>query len=259
MTEKQSVSRFRPCIDLHDGKVKQIVGGTLAASGVTTAELKTNFVAEHDAGYYAELYRTDGLLGAHVIKLGPNNDAAARQALMAWPGKLQVGGGITDANAREWIEAGAAQVIVTSWLFPNAQLAIDRVKSLSQAIGRDKLVIDLSCRRRQHPDTGAMTWFVAMDKWQTITSTEITPALLQELAQYCVEFLVHAADVEGLCQGIDEDLVRLLGASSPIPCTYAGGGKHISDLELVDRLSNGRVDLTFGSDCVAWNQRHSGH
>lgn len=249
---------FRPCIDLHEGRVKQIVGGSLQDSG---QGLRTNFVAEQGAEHFAARYRDDGLGGGHVIKLGPGNDEAARAALAAWPDGLHVGGGITGDNARSWIDAGAEKVIVTSWLFPEGRFAADRLQALVTAVGRERLVVDLSCRVR---DDG---WWVAMDRWQRITDTRISPAFLAEIAASCSEFLIHAADVEGLCRGIDEALVERLGQWSPLPCVYAGGGRSIDDLALVDRLSGGRVDLTFGSaldlfggsgvryaDCLAWNR-----
>ncbi len=252
------MTRFRPCIDLHEGKVKQIVGGTLSESG---AGLKTNFVAEHSAGFFAAKYRSDDLTGGHVIKLGQGNDAAAREALAAWPDGLQVGGGITAANAADWIAAGAQKVIVTSWLFPDGKFAPERVEALERAVGEERLVIDLSCRRRDD------RWLVAIDRWQRVVNYEINPAHLDQLGASCSEFLIHAADVEGLCRGIDEELVAYLGRYSPIPVVYAGGGKAVDDLARVDRLSAGRVDLTFGSaldlfggsgvkygDCVEWNR-----
>lgn len=104
------MTRFRPCIDLHAGQVKQIVGGTLST---TESELKTNYISKHPSEYFAQLYRDANLLGAHVIMLGPGNEAAARKALAAWPGGLQIGGGITDSNAKEWIEAGAERVSIS--------------------------------------------------------------------------------------------------------------------------------------------------
>ncbi|KAJ1680334.1 Enzyme that catalyzes the fourth step in the histidine pathway [Spiromyces aspiralis] len=155
---------FRPCIDLHQGKVKQIVGGTLQDH--SDDGLKTNFVS--DAGYYAGLYRIYDLRGAHVIKLGSNNDDAAREALAAWPDQLQVGGGITIDNALEWLDAGAQKVIVTSWLFPNAKFSVDRLIELCDKVGRDRLVVDISCRVRNGG------WWVAMNKWQTVTDMEPT-------------------------------------------------------------------------------------
>ncbi|MBP5351378.1 MAG: phosphoribosylformimino-5-aminoimidazole carboxamide ribotide isomerase [Fibrobacterales bacterium] len=247
---------FRPCIDLHEGAVKQIVGGSLRDESNSARE---NFVSATPPEFYAELYRKDGLKGGHVILLGPGNEEAAKAALRAWPGGLQVGGGINPANALSWIEAGAAKVIVTSWLFENGELSWDRLKELSAQVGRDRLVVDLSCRRADGK------WFVATDRWQTVTKTEIDAALLKNVAEFCSELLVHAADVEGLRNGIDEELVAFLGEHSPIPATYAGGATSLDDLARVDRLSKGRVDLTIGSaldlfggdvpyeKCAAWN------
>lgn len=249
---------FRPCIDLHDGRVKQIVGGTLNDSG---AGLRTNFIADQPAEWFAARYRADSCVGGHVIKLGPGNDDAARAALAAWPDGLHLGGGITLDNASAWIDAGAGAVIVTSWLFPDGLFNHDRLVALEQRIGRQRLVVDLSCRRR------GQTWFVAINRWQTMTELEIEASTLGLISAHCSEFLIHAADVEGLCRGIDEELVEFLGRSSPIPCTYAGGAHASTDLALIERLSAGRIDVTFGSaldlfggtqvryaDCVAWNR-----
>ncbi|KAJ7068272.1 Phosphoribosylformimino-5-aminoimidazole carboxamide ribotide isomerase [Mycena amicta] len=254
---------FRPCIDLHDGKVKQIVGGTLSES--TPDTLKTNFVSRlvyfahklsQSAADFARLYREHNLVGGHVIKLGPGNDQAAREALAAWPGQLQIGGGITADNAQSWLDSGARKVIVTSHLFPGAKFSLERLQQLSSVIGKDRLVVDVSCRKR---DKG---WIVAMNKWQDLTDMQVSKENLDMLSEYCSEFLIHAADVEGLCQGIDEALVQKLGEWVRIPCTYAGGAKGmlvvtsrvgsdlgvaIEDLEVVRRLSGGRVDLTYGS------------
>ncbi|XP_006460098.1 hypothetical protein AGABI2DRAFT_184595 [Agaricus bisporus var. bisporus H97] len=237
MQRRHSV--FRPCIDLHDGQVKQIVGGTL--SDKKPEELKTNFTTSRRPAEFARMYEERKLWGGHVIKLGPGNDDAAKEALAAWPGGLQIGGGITEQNAKEWIEAGASKVIITSYLFPNAKFALERLKAVSTAVGKDRLVVDVSCRRRDDK------WMVAMNRWQDITDMEVTKESLDLLAEYCSEILIHAADVEGLCQGIDEDLVQKLGEWTTIPTTYAGGAKDISDLDLVDKLSKGRVDLTYGS------------
>ncbi|KAL2752478.1 hypothetical protein ACRALDRAFT_1077738 [Sodiomyces alcalophilus JCM 7366] len=255
------MTRFRPCIDLHAGQVKQIVGGTLDSA---TTALKTNFVSSHSAGHFAKLYRDNDLTGAHVIMLGPGNEDAAREALQTWPDGLQVGGGINDKNAKEWIEAGANKVIITSFLFPDGKFSQERLTAVLSALGNDKerLVIDLSCRRR-----GEDSWFVAMNKWQTITDMEINQESIQKLEPYCSEFLIHAADNEGLQKGIDERLVEKLAQWTSIPVTYAGGGRNLGDLETVKRLSNGKVDLTIGSaldcfggsgvkldDCIRWNQ-----
>lgn len=248
---------FRPCIDLHEGRVKQIVGGTLSDDGAP----RENFVAEQPASWFAELYARDALRGGHVIQLGAGNEDAARAALAAAPGSLQLGGGVKPENARGWLAAGASQVIVTSYLFEGDQFSEARLDELLQAVRPEELVIDLSCRRARDG------WYVATNRWQTVTDTRLEPALLERLARGCSEFLIHAADVEGLCRGIDEELVSFLGGSSPIPCTYAGGARSLEDLELVERLSSGRVDLTIGSaldlfggagaryaDCVAWNR-----
>ncbi len=250
---------FRPCIDLHAGQVKQIVGGSLRDDG---AGLRTNFVAEHGPEWFAARYRADGLTGGHVIKLGPGNDDAARAALSAWPDGLHLGGGISLDNAADWLNAGAQKVIVTTWLFPDGCFAPERLAALVGAVGRERLVVDLSCRRRA---TGG--WFVAIDRWQTVTDLALSAETLGDIARSCSEFLVHAADVEGLCRGIDGDLVERLGQWSPIPCCYAGGARHLDDFATVATLSAGRVDLTVGSaldlfggdgvryaDAVAWNR-----
>jgi phosphoribosylformimino-5-aminoimidazole carboxamide ribotide isomerase len=257
------MTAFRPCIDLHEGKVKQIVGGSLSPDGVG---LRTNFVSAHGPEHFAALYRRDNLLGGHIIKLGPGNDAAAKAAVAAWPDAFHVGGGIELDNAQPWIEGGAAKIIVTSWLFPDGVFSHARLADLAQRVSRNRLVVDLSCRRRGD------SWLVAINRWQTVTAFAITEANLADLARHCSEFLIHAADVEGLCSGIDAELVEALGRWSPLPCTYAGGGRHIDDMLLVDRLSAGRVDLTFGSaldifggsqvryaDCVAWNRASHRH
>jgi phosphoribosylformimino-5-aminoimidazole carboxamide ribotide isomerase len=249
---------FRPCIDLHAGAVKQIVGGSLRDGQAP----ETNFVANEGPEHFAAMYRSDGLRGGHVIQLGPGNEAAARRALEAWPGGLQLGGGVTAERARAWLDAGAAKVIVTSFLFEGGKLSRERLSALGAAVQPAELVIDLSCRKH------GGGYRVATDRWQTLTDLEITKDALQSLAPYCSEFLVHAADVEGLRAGIDSELVELLGAITPLPCTYAGGANHASDLDRVQALSAGRVDLTFGSaldifgghevrytDCVAFNRR----
>ena len=229
---------FRPCIDLHEGKVKQIVGGSLNDDG---AGLRTNFISEKPSSWFAELYKNDGLKGGHVISLGPGNESAAKEALAAYPGGLHVGGGVNLDNAKLWLEAGASHVIVTSWVFSNGSLDEDRLKSLVSAIGRERLVLDLSCRKR-----GA-EYFVVTDRWQKFTEMTLSRQTLEQLAGSCDEFLIHAADVEGLCRGIDSELVEKLGQWTPIPTTYAGGAKSLADLEEVTRAGKGRIDLTIGS------------
>jgi phosphoribosylformimino-5-aminoimidazole carboxamide ribotide isomerase len=229
---------FRPCIDLHEGKVKQIVGGTL---GAERTGLRTNFVSDRSAAWYAELYRRDRLRGGHIILLGPGNESEARAALGAYPGGLQVGGGVNLDNARGWLEAGGSHVIVTSWVFREGRVDWDRLAQLADAVGKEHLVLDLSCRRL------CEDYVVVTDKWQKSTEVRISEENLERLARWCAEFLVHAADVEGLCRGIDEALVVKLGQESPIPATYAGGAKSLADLETVERLGRGRIDLTIGS------------
>jgi len=228
---------FRPCIDLHEGKVKQIVGGTLGDAG----HLRTNFVSEKPAAWFAELYKRDGLAGGHVIMLGPGNETEARAALAAFPGGLQIGGGINSENARAWLDAGASHVIVTSWVFREGRVDWERLAGLSKALGRSRLVLDLSCRKRGE------NYFVVTDRWQKFTELAISRDALQKLAGSCAEFLIHAAEVEGLCRGIDRELVKRLGEWTGIPTTYAGGANSLSDLEEVTRLGQGKIDLTIGS------------
>lgn len=249
---------FRPCIDLHEGKVKQIVGGTLGDAGP-----RTNFVSNRPATWFAELYRRDGLAGGHVIMLGPGNEAEARAALAAFPGGLQIGGGINAQNARSWLDAGASHVIVTSWVFREGRADWERLGELVKAVGKNRLVLDLSCRKR------GGSYFVVTDRWQKFTEVTITLETLRRLAGSCAEFLAHAVDVEGLCRGIDRDLVEKLGQWTTIPVTYAGGANSLADLEEVTRLGRGKVDLTIGSaldifggtgvkyeDCVKFNRRN---
>lgn len=256
-------AQFRPCIDLHEGRVKQIVGGTLDSP---TEALETNFVSDRPASWFAARYAEDGLRGGHVIQLGPGNDSAAREALAAYPGGLQLGGGVTAENAAGWLAAGASHVIVTSHLFDaEGRFLPDRLARLVAEVGRERLVIDLSCRRRGDE------WIVAMNRWRTLTDLRVEASVLDSLAASCDEFLVHAAGVEGRCRGIDGELVDLLGQWGGIPVTYAGGASSLSDLALVDRIGKGRVDLTIGSaldlfggggaryeDCVAWNRAGGG-
>jgi len=250
---------FRPCIDLHEGKVKQIVGGTLEGE---PGGLRTNFVSNRSAAWFAELYRRDGLKGGHLIMLGPGNETEARAALAAYPDGLQIGGGINSANARGWLDAGASHVIVTSWVFRDGRFDSARLDELLRTVGKARLVLDLSCRRRGE------SYFVVTDRWQKFTELAISAETLATLAQSCAEFLIHAVDVEGLCRGIDRELVESLGKWTPLPTTYAGGATSISDLVEVTRLGRGKIDLTIGSaldifggsgaryaDCLDFNRR----
>jgi len=272
---------FRPCIDLHEGKVKQIVGGTLGDAG-----LCINFVSEKSAAWFAELYRRDELFGGHVIMLGSGNEAQARAALAAFPGGLHLGGGVNAANARGWLEAGASHVIVTSWVFRAGRVDWARLEELVKTVGKSRLVLDLSCRKIvQSPTSKAQSqrtatadfghealdfgqYFVVTDRWQKFTELAVNEETLKKFSKFCAEFLIHAVDVEGLCRGIDGELVEKLGRWSPIPVTYAGGANSLTDLETVTRLGGGKVDLTIGSaldifggadvkyeDCVKFNRR----
>lgn len=230
--------RFRPCIDLHEGKVKQIVGASLAADGSAA----TNFVSAKPPACYADLYYRDGLDGGHVIQLGPGNDSAAHGALAAHPGFMQLGGGVTDENAREWLEAGASAVIVTSWLFVEGEFVMERLRRLAQQIGRERLVVDLSCRPL--PDG---SYAVACDRWRRLTKLRIDPPTMAEIAQYCGEFLVHAVAVEGCQRGIDRRLVEVLAQSSPVVVTYAGGIHSMADIAEIAEVGRGNIDFTVGS------------
>lgn len=237
--------KFRPCIDIHNGKVKQIVGGSLKDEG---NQAITNFASEYDAAFYAEKYKKDGLFGGHVILLNaPSSDyyeATKEQALMAlagYPGGLQIGGGMTAENASEYIEAGASHIIVTSYVFQNGEIHWENLKRLVDAVGKEHLVLDLSCRKRNG------TYYVVTDRWQTFTNVEVTEKLLEDLAGYCAEFLVHGVDVEGKSSGVEKALVELLAGWNRIPITYAGGIGSMEDLETFEKASKGRLDFTIGS------------
>lgn len=249
---------FRPCIDLRNGKVVQIVGGTLSDDQETL--VATNFESDKRPADYAALYRADGLSGGHVIALGSGNQEAAIEALAAYPGGLQYGGGVNAENASAFLNAGASHVIVTSYVFREGRIDFARLQLLVERIGRDRLVLDLSCRSREGD------YWVVTDRWQRFTETKLDAAFLSQLSEYCAEFLVHGVDVEGRMSGIEEGLVTLLGDSSPLPATYAGGARSLDDLDRVERLGSGRVDLTIGSaldifggavpyvDVVAWHR-----
>lgn len=251
------MTAFRPCIDLHQGQVKQIVGGSLTDDGADT-----NFVSNYDAAHYAKLYQQHQLTGGHVIALGPNNQEQVLAALAAYPNGLQFGGGVNLKNAASYLAAGASHIIVTSYLFEGSEFSWPRLEALEAEVGAEKLVLDLSCRQTENG------WMIATDRWQTITNTAINQQTITQLETHCAEFLVHSADVEGLQSGIDKDLVELLGKACTLPVTYAGGARSLQDLDLVKSLSQGKVDLTIGSaldifggngvtlaQCIEWNNR----
>lgn len=236
---------FRPCIDIHNGKVKQIVGGTLKDIGNQAAE---NFVSEQDACFYAHLYKEAGIRGGHIILLNARDSefyAATKEQAMAalreYPGGLQVGGGITAENADEFLRAGASHVIVTSYVFLDGKIHYDNLRKLCETVGKEHIVLDISCRRR------GGDYYIVTDRWQKFTKEKISTALLDELCEYCDEFLVHAVDVEGRFSGIEESLAELLGQWSRIPITYAGGVGSFEDLERLKRLGRDRLNVTIGS------------
>ena len=237
--------RFRPCIDIHNGKVKQIVGGSLKDEGNQAA---INFEAEQGAEYFAKLYKKDGLKGGHVILLNPvfseyyeATKAQALRALGAYPGGLQIGGGITADNAKEYIEAGASHVVVTSYVFKGGKIHWDRLEKLKKSIGREHLVIDLSCRKKDND------YYIVTDRWQTFTNVKLDEEVLKKIASYCDEFLVHGVDVEGKASGVEDGLVKILAEKCPIPATYAGGIGSLKDLEHFKKISGGKLDFTIGS------------
>lgn len=236
--------RFRPCIDIHNGKVKQIVGSSLKDAG---SEAVDNFVSERTADWYASLYKAHGLRGGHVIILNPAGSehyeadlAQARLALGAYEGGLQIGGGVTDENAKSFLDMGASHVIVTSFVFKGGRVDLDRLKRLAALTGKERLVLDLSCKKRGD------RYFIVTDRWQNFTDVELNAATMEKLSAYCAEFLVHAADAEGKQNGIESAAAEIL-KDSPIPCTYAGGIASFDDVRLLESIGGGRIDFTIGS------------
>lgn len=236
---------FRPCIDIHNGAVKQIVGNSLRDSGDTATE---NFVSGQDGAFFADYYKARGLKGGHIILLNPITsdyyEATKQQALLAlrtYPGGLQLGGGITEQNADEFLNAGASHVIVTSYVFKNGQIHMANLEKLLHAIGREHLVLDLSCRKRSDD------YYIVTDRWQNFTDVKVNPDTLEMLSSYCDEFLIHAVDVEGKCSGIETSLVNLLGGWGKSTITYAGGVSTFEDLQLLRRLGRNRLNVTIGS------------
>lgn len=237
--------KFRPCIDIHNGKVKQIVGSSLKDQNDVACE---NFVSEQRATFYAELYKKTDMKGGHIILLNQRDSefyeatkTAAVEALTAYPGGFQIGGGINVENAKFFLQAGASQVIVTSYVFYNGRVDYERLKQLSEHIGKEKLVIDLSCKKVENE------YVVVTDRWQKLTEEKVNYALMDKLAEYCCEFLIHAVDVEGKAEGIEKDLVKLLGNWGRLPITYAGGVHNYEDLHLLKELGNNKLDVTIGS------------
>ena len=231
--------RFRPCIDLHNNQVKQIVGGSLRDDGTG---LRTNFESPYDSAYYAKMYQRDKLTGGHVIMLGPGNEEAALLALQSYSKGLQLGGGINPGNARKYLDAGASQVIVTSYLIEDGELSFPRLDALMEVLAPEELVIDLSCRK-----TAENEYLVVYDRWQKFTNCRVEADVLTRLSKYCAEFLIHAVDMEGKMSGVDGDLTALLADASPLSCVYAGGISSYDDIELIRKRGAGRIDYTVGS------------
>lgn len=237
--------KFRPCIDIHNGKIKQIVGGSLCDAG---NKAKENFVAEQDGAYYANFYKRDGLKGGHIILLNAVDseyyEATKNQALLAlstYPGGFQIGGGITDQNAEFYLNHGASHVIVTSFVFKNGVVNYENLKRIYRVTGKERLVLDLSCRKKEGD------YYIVTDRWQKFTDEKITLELLEQLSSYCSEFLIHAVDVEGKANGIEKPLVQMLGNWGKIPITYAGGVGSFEDLKMLRTLGKNHLDVTIGS------------
>lgn len=237
--------KFRPCIDIHNGKVKQIVGGSLLDKGDVAKE---NFVSSQDAAFYANYYREKNIKGGHIILLNPvsseyyeDTRAQALAALHAYPKGMQIGGGIHSGNAREYIEEGASHVIVTSYVFQDGKVNWDNLEKLVKEVGRERIVLDLSCRKREG------SYYVVTDRWQKFTSEKLDLETLEKFHQYCDEFLIHAVDVEGKASGVEKELAAMLGEYGKIPVTYAGGVGSYEDIETLRTLGKGRLDVTIGS------------
>ena len=236
---------FRPCIDIHNGKVKQIVGSSLKDQGDAAKE---NFVADHDSTYYAKLYAEHHLKGGHIILLNGQDSTyyeATRQqalnALKAYPGGMQVGGGITAENAARFIATGASHVIVTSYVFQKGEIRTDRLKLLDESVGKEHVVLDVSCKKKED------AYYIVTDRWQTMTDIKVSPSLLSDLAEYCDEFLIHAVDVEGKNNGIEVELIKTLADFTKVPITYAGGVHSFEDLEILKEIGKGKIHVTIGS------------
>ena len=236
---------FRPCIDIHNGKVKQIVGGSLRDDG---DQAKENFVATQDAAFYADYYKKDGIRGGHIILLNPKGsdyyEATKKQAELAlhtYPGALQIGGGINDTNAAYFLEQGASHVIVTSYVFRDGRVDYENLEKLVAITGKEHLVLDLSCRKKDGD------YYIVTDRWQKFTDEKVSLELLDRLSSYCDEFLIHAVDVEGKAFGIETELVSLLGSWGKIPVTYAGGVGSFEDLYRLKELGRNRLNVTIGS------------
>jgi phosphoribosylformimino-5-aminoimidazole carboxamide ribotide isomerase len=229
---------FRPCIDLHNGKVKQIVGSSLCDNKNSVIE---NFSTDKSPAEFAQIYKKDNLRGGHIIKLGDGNDDAAKEALKEWRNGFHIGGGINDKNAKFWLDCGASHVIVTSFVFKDGKINLDNLQKLKKAISKKRIVLDLSCKKRGND------YYIVTDRWQKFSDEVISEKSLDFFAEYCDEFLIHAADIEGKKQGADLELIEFLAKNSKIPTTYAGGISSIDDIKEVQIHGQNRINFTVGS------------
>lgn len=237
--------KFRPCIDIHNGAVKQIVGGSLKDQG---NQAEDNFVSKQNAAYYARKYKKDGLNGGHIILLNPKDseyyEADVRQAKLAleeYPGGLQIGGGMDESNAERFLDLGASHIIVTSYVFRDGIIDMERLRRMTALIGKEHLVLDLSCRFVKDD------YYIVTDRWQKVTKEKMNLETLESLSEYCDEFLIHAVDVEGKASGVEKEVVKRLGKRQILPVTYAGGVHSMEDIEWIRTAGNGFVDFTVGS------------
>lgn len=237
--------KFRPCIDIHNGKVKQLVGGSLKDEGNQAQE---NFVSGKSAAEFANLYKEDELTGGHIIILNSVDseyfDETKRQAieaLKAYPGGMQIGGGVNDQNAAQWIETGASHVIVTSFVFKDGKINYENLKKLVDVVGKEHIVLDLSCRKKQGE------YYIVTDRWQKFTEEKVSIELLNELSKYCDEFLIHGVDVEGTGSGMEKELIEILSDFDKLKITYAGGIASLENIEKFKELCHGKIDYTIGS------------
>ena len=240
--------RFRPCIDIHNGQVKQIIGDSLRDEGDVAVN---NFVSEHSAGYYAALFQTKNIYGGHIILLNtpdsPQYEATRRQALDAlsvWPGGMQLGGGVNAENAAFWLDAGASHVVVTTYAFSGGKINFEHLEALKSAVGKEHVVLDVSCKKKEKD---SQHYFIVTDRWQNMTDVELNRETLETLSDYCDEFLIHAADVEGRQKGIEAGVVEILGNYEGRPMVYAGGVRAAADITRIKLLGRNRLDVTIGS------------
>lgn len=237
--------KFRPCIDIHNGSVKQIIGGSLTDSGNQAVD---NFISGQNAAFYAKKYREDGLSGGHIILLNPKGtefyEADVRQAKSAleeYPGGMQIGGGMDEGNAEKFLAMGASHIIVTSYVFRDGMIYMERLKRMASLLGKEHLVLDLSCRY------AGDDYYIVTDRWQKVTKVKMNQQTLEMLAEFCDEFLIHAVDVEGKASGVEKEVVRRLGERRLLPVTYAGGIHSLEDIDWIREAGNGFVDFTVGS------------